>query len=387
MIPSIIVICIVFFAIRFLIAAARNSNSHTPDSTSSNPSHPAALDFHESTENGVTFTTYRLSGAYAASRSRVSVRIQFIAEDVTAGGALAVGCRVAELFPSGFIKVDRDATFEHQLGLVTGMPVALIPSNELVFATRGTRTVRYSVKVFEERTGNVLLTASITRSQTQLDYGYAEQAELRDARIECMARIATAIALADGELGADEKKLITGLVRRETERLPDAARQIANDKVQRSLQLIRTQFRAGMTCRELVDRALYDLGTGMSLQFRASLYEDATRVACADSRMQPTEIAALGQLQKALEISDDRAREIRDRYVRLAMLSGNGDEATLGIDPSWTKERRLTHLRDEYRKWNSRVTHSDPTIAHEAETRRDLIARVKARIEGVGKGA
>ena len=142
-----------------------------------------------------------------------------------------------------------------------------------------------------------------------------------------------------------------------------------------------------MTCRELVDRALYDLGTGMSLQFRASLYEDATRVACADSRMQPTEITALGQLQKALEISDDRAREIRDRYVRLAMLSGNGDEATLGIDPSWTKERRLTHLRDEYRKWNSRVTHSDPTIAHEAETRRDLIARVKARIEGVGKGA
>ena len=50
----------------------------------------------------------------------------------------------------------------------------------------------------------------------------------------------------------------------------------------------------------------------------------------------------------------------------------------LGVNPDMSKSEALQRLNDEYRKWNSRVTNSDPEIRKQADSMLDLLARTRA---------
>jgi DnaJ-domain-containing protein 1 len=115
----------------------------------------------------------------------------------------------------------------------------------------------------------------------------------------------------------------------------------------------------------------------------------AFKIVAADGVLSPGEYQTLQGIQKALEISDNRFRDLYD--LHLASLRREGGSTgpkvdELGIDPSWPKERKLAHLISEFAKYNARMQ-SVKDDAQRAHCKRmiDLISRTKAELEGTAK--
>jgi uncharacterized tellurite resistance protein B-like protein len=114
------------------------------------------------------------------------------------------------------------------------------------------------------------------------------------------------------------------------------------------------------------------------------------KVVASDGVLSPGEYQTLQAIQKSLDISDSRFRDLYDLHLsQLRRTDGGGggprvDE--LGIDPSWTKERKLAHLMEEFAKYNARMqaVRDDAQRAH-CKRMIDLITRTKSELEGTAK--
>ena len=70
-----------------------------------------------------------------------------------------------------------------------------------------------------------------------------------------------------------------------------------------------------------------------------------------------------------------------EKAVPVGMYEVQDEEQLLGIDSNMTRQEARAHLRKEYRKWNSRVTHSDPAVREQADQMIELISKARARLE------
>ena len=114
----------------------------------------------------------------------------------------------------------------------------------------------------------------------------------------------------------------------------------------------------------------------------------AFKVVASDGVLSPGEYQTLQGIQKALGISDSRFRDLYDLHLsqlrRPTSGGGQGPQVDeLGVDPSWTKERKRSHLVSEFGKYNARMqsVRDDAQRAH-CKRMIDLISRELAKLDG-----
>ncbi|GAG30423.1 unnamed protein product [marine sediment metagenome] len=83
-----------------------------------------------------------------------------------------------------------------------------------------------------------------------------------------------------------------------------------------------------------------------------------------------------------LNLDMNRFRCITERILPANMHEIKDAEVILGVTSDMSKEAARRHLNEEYRKWNARVTNSDPAIQTQADHMLKFIAN--ARSEYIG---
>lgn len=197
-----------------------------------------------------------------------------------------------------------------------------------------------------------------------------------------IAAIGAHAASSDGSVSSDERAVVTNWL---NERIDDLKDEIQAD-IRKYSSLV-----YGPNSGRLSDAQLRQMAESIPEEagaLRQEAIQLAFKVVASDGVLSPGEYQTLQGIQKALGISDSRFRDLYDLHLSQLRRPGGTDNQgprtdELGIDPSWPKERKLSHLVAEFSKYNARMQ-SVRDEAQRAHCKRmiDLITRAKAELEG-----
>lgn len=99
-------------------------------------------------------------------------------------------------------------------------------------------------------------------------------------------------------------------------------------------------------------------------QFKMMTMGLAFEIVAADRKIEPSEMICLQKVARLLGgISDETFKRLEEKHLKPIQLeaattgsvNASEHEQLLGIDPSWTKERKLAQLTSEFAKYNARM--------------------------------
>jgi uncharacterized tellurite resistance protein B-like protein len=105
-------------------------------------------------------------------------------------------------------------------------------------------------------------------------------------------------------------------------------------------------------------------------------------VMAADTKILESETKLINRISSLLEIDPAESEKIRDKQlVNLKPTSGAVNvESLLGIDPTWSNSKIITHLAKEYTKWNGRMNSlSEGEEKDNAQQMLDLIGETRKK--------
>ena len=281
-----------------------------------------------------------------------------------------------------------EADIPYRQSNVQRLHAGFIPNPLIVCPRRGRRRLRAIIDV------QVPLAGTIAMTEHDFDFdavntGYKEAAEQAASARVAVSKIAFATAAADGNLAESELKLIESLFK---QRFNTSG----NDKLK---QEFRETFRSihrdiesrSKSPHQLVREALELLKDDAAM--RELAFEFSVRISAADGALAPEEDRFLQNLGRDLAISAEQQRSTREKFIRLSMYAAEADSnrprpvdaratarTALGMPPGLDEAEQRKWLTNEYRKWNGRVTNSDPAIREEAEARLRAIAQLRAEL-------
>lgn len=210
--------------------------------------------------------------------------------------------------------------------------------------------------------------------------GYLDEAE---EGLECAAstvKLAVAMAMADGELHDDEGKQIKHWIQKRLASSESNVRQ--NWK-----EVLNAAFRDGVKCHSdtLIDHSIisehiFEVG---STSDHMECVDLLFAIAGSDGKINSKEMAFAKSVADTLDIDADELRKLTDRS--LLGVEIDIDHATsigdlLGIEPHWDADRTKRHLREQFQRWNNRLTSfSDAGERENAQRMLDCIAEARKK--------
>ena len=103
----------------------------------------------------------------------------------------------------------------------------------------------------------------------------------------------------------------------------------------------------------------------------------------ADGEITASEMALVRSISEKLGFDYDEVKAMSDKaFLSMDVIPSVEEslEGLLGIDPSWSKEQILSHLRREFSKWNGRIQAlEDPSEKDKAQRMLDAIAAARKK--------
>ena len=324
----------------------------------------------------VTFGTGIDFGIGPEVPARVILTVTDVTEDLPEPKPIFCINHAAFGFPTPGLALARDVVLPHLAATVQRLPVGPLPPKEaIVCPHRGRRKIKIEgLLVFGERT---LMSASIFRNHTQDRYGYAELDVLAEDAVCRLARLGLIVAGIDGKIDSKEAKAVQQFLRERISTLDvdrdlkTAVNAAFKDQLAEGLGSASASAKASEICEMI---RLYDPHSA-----EETAYELALKVTAADGKIDPKEEAVLLKIQEALELDDKTVEKLRDLHVRLASITSGSDEKFFEIDPSLPIAVKNKMARKLYRKWQGRVTHTNPSIRLDAEERVRRLGELLAR--------
>ena len=191
------------------------------------------------------------------------------------------------------------------------------------------------------------------------DKGYEEASEHRDEAVALSLKIGMAVAMADGNLDDEEGNVLKAWVVKSIEPFGDEKKsklkEIYNDAMRDSYSLAQA---GNLVLSDLIER-MNQVGEKSS---KYETLELCFEVMAADGVADETEITIIKQIALALNLDMDEVAKMRDQKI-IGLNSSVGSHASietmLGIEPDWSEDQIMKHLRVEFQKWNNRLNTLD----------------------------
>jgi hypothetical protein len=341
----------------------------------------------EVTYNGVSEAfSVEICGAIRApsDSARVGVRVRMT--DVTEGGtrALPVHARTKQwqaddspvfCYCGELGKVPRSSTT-----ISDWMPVAKINCDWLAFPRKGTRTLRFSVTMVSSETSQKFANSECNYIFDNDSFGYADlQENIQQAKTLAVA-LAFAVSAADKKLYDCEVDVIKDWARGNIDfsQTSDQARQQLEGALDQTVDFFRAghQINSQEICREITE--IVPVGE------RCRVLELCLRVVRAKGSASSDELGLLKKLADWLEVDAGRFRTMTAKILPVNIHEVEDAEVILGVTSDMDQEATRQRLNEEYRKWNARVTSSDPEVQMQADLMLKFIA--EARNQYVASG-
>lgn len=187
------------------------------------------------------------------------------------------------------------------------------------------------------------------------DEGYQEESENREEAQGLTVKIAMAVALADGSLADEEGRSIQEWITRTIAPFSDERRDELKERYNNALKEAYEEGSNGnLSLSPLIDR----LGQIGSNKVKFDAIELCLNVMSADGVADTEEMNLIRNIAETLEVDMKEFENLREQAtVSLSVTANSQDdlEALIGIQKDWSKERKRTHLREEFQKWSNRL--------------------------------
>ena len=214
------------------------------------------------------------------------------------------------------------------------------------------------------------------------DKGYLEALKNKEESMALSIQLAVAVAMSDGNLDEKEgyiiKEFIQGNILFEEESKRKKLKESYNESFKSSFKLAKS----GKLKTSSITNKINDIATKTIKYDAIELCYD---VMSADGVAEKSELMILDKITKQLNLDVNIVSKIKDKSL-LKLDSSNPEttdiETILGIDSSWNKEQINTHLKKEFKKWNSRYQNLSAGKEREnAQLMLDYIAEARKKNE------
>jgi len=319
-----------------------------------------------------------ICGPMPASQDSENVYIEIRTNDITEGTrALPIKSSLKQW------QNDDSPAFVYtaELGKLTGSNstihdwtcVARIHADWMVLPRRGRRKLWFGASILSRQSGEELAEARCVSMYDNPRFGYLEFDEnIQRARSLAVA-LAFAVGAADEEIYDSEVEIIKSWAKGNIDisQTSDAARQT----LEKALNKTAAFFRAGQQidirkiCCEIVEF--------VGVAERYDILELCMKVAGASGSASPAEVELLKDLAIWLEVDMNRFRTIMETVLPADMHQSQDVETILGVTSDMGRQEARELLNREFRKWNSRVTSSDPQVQAQADHMLKFIAEAR----------
>lgn len=229
--------------------------------------------------------------------------------------------------------------------------------------------------------GTTIFAVATTVFRTLLESkGYVESAEQYDLAKELSVEIAVGVATIDGALNPKEAAVIQEWIRHHV-------KQFSGDRHEKLKERLNSAFKrafelssSGSLNLSALIHDLNELGLRQSNQL---LLEFLVKIISADNEVTPDEMQVIKDIGLELGVDLDEIKAMADKAfldMHVSAESEDSLEGVLGIDPNWSKEEVLSHLRKEFAKWNGRVQAlQDETEKEKAQQMLNTIAAARKK--------
>ncbi|HUW18439.1 MAG TPA: tellurite resistance TerB family protein [Sedimentisphaerales bacterium] len=251
--------------------------------------------------------------------------------------------------------------------------VGIINIDWLRLPRKGTRKLRFRICIHNCESGDRFAFAECCFAYENSVLGYMDlQENVQRARTLAVA-LAFAVSAADNKMYDCEVDLIKNWARGniDTCKVSDKVR----ERLEKALEKTVGFFREGnhvdccRICREVVE--IVPVGE------RYDILDLCLRVARANGTATVEEVSLLKKLAEWLEVDMERFRRMMEKILPSSMHEVKDAEIILGVKSDMSKDETRRHLNKEYRKWNARVTNSDPEIQNQADDMVRFIAEAR----------
>jgi tellurite resistance protein len=279
-----------------------------------------------------------------------------------------------------FLYVSDMSFIPHQQSIIDDWVDFLkIPIDGLIFPKKGRRTIEVYVDVISVSEAKIIARARRILNIENRNAGYEDFVKNREKVKSLIIQLAVAVSAIDEELEYAETAVISDWINK-TELSKDANEKEAIKKRLRTVltnsqNRVREGNEIGIegTCQQILE-----------ISDPAEKYEAielALKVANVDGFAAEKEIRLLERIAKALQLDPKRFRALMEKHLPLEIHEKVDRDVILNIQEGMTREQKKKHLREEYVKWNSRVTNPNPVIRKQAEDMLQLIAEARKDLE------
>jgi len=253
------------------------------------------------------------------------------------------------------------------------MCVARIHADWLTLPRRGQRKLWFAVSMISRETGGEIAGAACAFIYDNPEFGYLDfQENIKRAKTLAVA-LAFAVSAVEEPMYDCEIELIKEWARGNIDfaQSSDAARRSFEKALDKTVAF----FRSGSLvdtckiCQEIVQ--ITPVGA------RYEIVELCLRVAQASGSVSPAETDLLKHYADYLQVDQNRFRAMMQKILPVDIHEAEDVEAILGVTSDMDREQARQRLNAEYRKWNARVTSSDPEIQAQADHMLSFIAQAR----------
>ncbi len=260
-----------------------------------------------------------------------------------------------------------------------------IPIDLLTFPERGKRKLLFEISIAPlMHLQNPSATASYTYTHNNLVLGYVDGMKIRIKAEEMGLKYAAAVGAIDGTLDDVEKTVVRKWMDIRIDSLPENMRADTTRSLSRAL-MIAERLAASikpseieMLCDDIAEE--YPIGSFPKGEL-FDIIELCMKVAAADGVANPEELKLVDRIASLLGVDQERVKKMSEKILPVNMHSEKDIDSILGLQPGWTSKQKKKHLREQYREWSARVTHSDVKVRDQADEMLRLIAGERAKID------
>jgi len=214
------------------------------------------------------------------------------------------------------------------------------------------------------------------------DAGYLDEIEGKRSAAIATVQLAVVVSMTDGSLHDREGGLIKEWIERKLAYIDEAAVQGWKNEMNEAFKLAYHQAQTGaLAYSSLVETLNNDGSSANKIECVDLLFS----IVAADGSASAAEVSLAKKIASALDIDPEEIQRIADRSlvsVRAEVSSDADLGELLGIDPSWSSDVVRKHLRDEFQRWNNRLTAlSDPSERETAQRMLNLIAEARKKYQ------
>ena len=255
--------------------------------------------------------------------------------------------------------------------------VARLPVDWLMFPRKGQRRLQFEIRVSASDCKQEIACTQSSFIYENASIGYLDVRDNIERTKTLTVALGFAVGAADGRLNDCEIELIKKWAKENIIENSEQFSKKATGKLNKALDKTVLFFRNGH--RLNVQAICSEIAEIAPAGRRYDILELCLNIARAKGTVTTEELNLLKDMIKWLDINIDKSRLMMQKLLPVDIHEVMDVEAILGITSDMSKEKARKQLNNEYRKWNSRVTHSNPHIQTQADQMLQLIAKARSQ--------